>query len=66
LNIYKIRIIRPGQSTVHQNLKARNFNVAYRRAGKSFKSWIDQGFDVQVYNPGEKTSIPETQWKGEH
>jgi hypothetical protein len=65
LNSYKIRIIRPGKPNINQVLKAKNFNTAYARAGKRFKSWIDQGFDVQVYNPGEKTAIPQNKWKGE-
>lgn len=66
MNSYPIRILRKNGKTIKETIKAKNFQSAYNRAGKSYKSWIDNGHDVQVFNPGENHTVPQQHFRGEH
>lgn len=57
--------MRPGKKPIKESIKAETFNHVVKRARKSYKSWLDRGEDVQVFNPGEPCSLNSTQFKGE-
>lgn len=65
--LYKVRIFyfKNGRKReTRQCLRAESFDAAVARARVSFKVWLQNGNDVQIFNPGEPTTLPLTNYKG--
>ena len=66
MNSYPIRIVfKDGHTEKRKPMTAKSFKVACHRTKIRFRNQIKHGHDVQIFNPGEKSTLPQSQYIGQ-